>query len=80
MSMDPIIMSVTKQDPALKEESLIDRDSDVFDIVITVLPVSMSRTNLLDNVGKQLPFLESVQASIVTYAIETAFPFQEFIS
>jgi hypothetical protein len=78
--MDPVIMSITEQDPASKEEALIDRDSDVFDTEITISPVSVSRANLLDNVGRQIPFLEAVQASIVPYAVEVAFPFPEFIS
>jgi hypothetical protein len=34
---------------------------------------------LSDNVGKQIPFLEAVQASIVPYVVEVAFPFPEFI-
>jgi hypothetical protein len=73
-------MSITEEDPAAKEEALIDRDSDVFDVVITISPVSVSRTKFLDNVGKQLPFLESFQASIFPYVVEIAFPFLKFIS
>jgi hypothetical protein len=61
------------------EEALIDRDSDVFDTEITISPVSVSRANLSDNVGRQIPFLEAVQASIVPYVVEVAFPFPEFI-
>jgi hypothetical protein len=80
MSRDPVIMSIIEQDPALKEETLIDRDFDVFNIVINVSPVSVSRSNLLDNVGNKLPFLEVVQASIVPYVIEISFPFLEFVS
>jgi hypothetical protein len=79
MSRDPVIMSVTEKDPTSKEETLIDRDSDVFDTVINVSPISVSRSNLLDNVRKQLPFLEVVQASIVPYAVEITFPFPEFV-
>ena len=77
--MDPIIISVTEQDPMPNEEALIDQDSDVFDTKIIVLPISMSRSNLSNNVGKNIPFLEAVQATIVPYAIEVAFPFPEFI-
>jgi hypothetical protein len=80
MAMNPVILSVTEQDPASKEEALIDRDSDIFDTEITVSPISVSRANLLDNVGRQIPFLEVVQASIVPYAIKVTFPFPEFIS
>jgi hypothetical protein len=77
--MDPVFLSVTEKDPLPSEESLIDRDSDVFDTEITVSPISVSRANLPDHVGRQIPFLEAVQASIVPYAIEVAFPFPEFI-
>jgi len=52
MAMNPVILFVTEQYPASKEEALIDRDSNVFDTEITVSPISMSRANLLDNVGK----------------------------
>jgi hypothetical protein len=77
--MDPIITSVTEQDPVSNEEALIDRDSDVFDTEITISPISVSRSNLSDNVGKHIPFLEAVQASIVPYVVEVTFPFPEFI-
>jgi hypothetical protein len=42
-TMDPIITSVTEQDPVSNEEALIDRDSDVFDTEITISPISVSR-------------------------------------
>jgi hypothetical protein len=77
--MDPVIMSVAEQDLTSNEEALIDRDSDVFDTELTISPISVSRANLSDNVGKQIPFLEVVQASIVPYVIEVTFPFPEFI-
>jgi hypothetical protein len=72
-------MSVAEKDPMSNEEALIDRDSDVFDTEITISPISMSRANLSDNVGKQIPFLEAVQATIVPYVVEVTFPFPEFI-
>jgi hypothetical protein len=53
-------MSVVDEDSVSKEEALIDRDSDVFDIGITISPISVSRSNLFDKVGKHLPFLEAV--------------------
>jgi hypothetical protein len=77
--MDPIIILVVEQDPVSNEESLIDRDSDVFDTKITISPISVSRDNLSDNVGKQIPFLEVVQATIAPYIVEVVFPFSEFI-
>jgi hypothetical protein len=77
--MDPIITSVTEKDPVSNEEALIDRDSDVFDTEITISPISVSRSNLSDNVGRRIPFLEAVQATIVPYVVEVAFPFPEFI-
>jgi hypothetical protein len=78
--MDPIIFSVIEKDPRPpNEEALIDRDSDVFDTEITVSPVFASRSNLLDNVGRQLPFIEIVHASIVPYTIDVLFPFLKFI-
>jgi hypothetical protein len=55
MAANPVILSVTEQDLTSREESLIDRDSDVFDTEIIVSPISVSRSNLLDNVGKGYP-------------------------
>jgi hypothetical protein len=75
----PIITSVIEQDHVSNEESLIDQDSDVFDTEITVSPISMSISNLFDNVGKQIPFLEAVQAVIVPYVVEFSFPFPKFV-
>jgi hypothetical protein len=77
--MDPIITSVTEQDSTTIEESLIDRDTDVSDVEITISPISVSRSNLSDIIGKSIPFLEAVQATIVPYAVEIAFPFPEFV-
>jgi hypothetical protein len=77
--MDPIITSVTKQDPVENEEALIDRDTDVFYVEITISPISVSRSNLSDKVGRCISFLEAVQATIVPYAVEIAFPFPKFI-
>jgi hypothetical protein len=77
--MDPIVTSVTEQDPMTNKEALIDRDSNVFDTEITISPISVSRSNLFDNVGKRIPFLEVVQATIVPYVVRIAFPFLEFI-
>jgi hypothetical protein len=77
--MDPIIILVVEKDPVSNEEALIDRDSDVFDTKITISPISVSRDNLSDNVGKQIPFLEVVQATIAPYVVEVLFPFSEFI-
>jgi len=72
--MDPVVLSVTEQDPPPSEEALIDKDSDVFDTEITISPFSVSRANLADHVRRQIPFIEAVQASIVPYAIEVTFP------
>jgi hypothetical protein len=58
--MDPIIMYVAHQDPVSNKEALIDRESNVFDPEITISPISVSRANLSDNVGKKIPFLEAV--------------------
>jgi hypothetical protein len=80
MATKPVILSITEQDLASKEEALIDRDSDVFDTEITVSPISVSKSNLLDNVGKQIPFLEAAQASITPYVVEVIFPFPEFVN
>jgi hypothetical protein len=77
--MDSVGFSVTKKDPSPSEKSLINRDSDVFDTEITVSPVYVFRANLSDHVGRQIPFLEGVQASIVPYVVEVAFTFPEFI-
>jgi hypothetical protein len=77
--MDPIIILVVEQDPVSNEESLIDRDSNVFETEITIFPISMSRANMFDNVGNNIPFLEEIQDTIVPYVVEVAFPFPEFI-
>ena len=77
--MDLVILSITKQDPLPSEEALIDRDFDVFDTIITVSPISMSRANLSNHVGRQICFLEAIQASIVPYVIEVSFHFPKFI-
>jgi len=58
--MDPIITSVTRKDPVVNEEALIDRDSDVFDTEITISPIFVSKNNLSDNVGRRIPFVEVV--------------------
>jgi hypothetical protein len=80
MSANLVILSVNEQDIASREEALIDRDSDIFDTKITVSPVYVSRSNLLDNVGTRIPFLEAAQASITPYIVEVVFPFPEFVS
>jgi hypothetical protein len=79
MNMDPIITSVTEQDPTTNEESLIDRDADVFDVEITSSPIFVSRRNLFNKVGRNISFLEVVQATIVPYVVEIYFMFPEFI-
>ena len=58
MAANPIVLSVNEKDISSKEESLIDRDFDIFDTEITVSPVSVSKSNLLDNVGTRLPSLK----------------------
>jgi hypothetical protein len=78
-TMDPIITSVTKQDPVENEEALIDRDADVFYVEITISPIFVSRRNLSDKVGRCIPFLEAVQATIVPYPVKIAFLFPKFI-
>jgi hypothetical protein len=80
MDVSPIILSINEQEISSREEALIDRDFDIFDTEIMVSPVSMSRSNLLDNVGKNIPFLEVAQASIIPYVVETVFPFPKFVS
>jgi hypothetical protein len=80
MATNPVILSVNEQDISSREEALIDRDSDIFDTEIMVSPVSVSRSNLLDNVGTHIPFLEVAQASITPYVVELFFCFHEFVS
>jgi hypothetical protein len=77
--MDPIIMYVAEKYLVSNEEALIDKYLDVFDTEITISPISVSRANMSDNVGKQIPFLEAVQTTIVPHIFEVAFPFPEFI-
>jgi hypothetical protein len=80
MVANPVILSVNEQNITSREEALIDMDSYVFDTEITVSPISVSKLNLLDNVGKHIPFLRMTQASITPYFVEVVFPFPEFIS
>jgi hypothetical protein len=80
MTANLVVLSMNEQDIASREEALIDRDSDVFNTEITVSPISVSRSNLLDNVGTHIPFLEVAQASITPYVVEVVFPFPEFVS
>jgi hypothetical protein len=80
MAANPVILSINEQDISSKEESLTDRDFDIFDTEITISHVFVYRSNLLDNVGTRLPFLEVVEASITPYIIEVVLPFLEFVS
>jgi hypothetical protein len=77
--MDPIITLVIEKDPVPNEEALFDRDSNVFNTETTISPISVSIRNMSNNVGKNIPFLEAVQATIVPYDVEVAFPFPKFI-
>jgi hypothetical protein len=61
------------------EEALIDQDSYLFYTKITISPISMSRSNIFDKVGRCISFLEEVLATIVPYAVEISFLFPEFI-
>jgi hypothetical protein len=80
MATNPVVLSVSEPDISSREEALIDRDFDVFDTETTVSPVSVSKSNLLNNVGSHIPFLEAAQASFTPYVVETVFPFPEFVS
>jgi hypothetical protein len=80
MATNPIFLSVNEQEISSREETLIDRDFDIFDTEITVSPVFMSKSNLLVNVGMCIPFLEAALASIIPYVVEIVFPFPEFVS
>ena len=77
--MKTIIMSVTEKYLVSNEEAPIDQESDVFDTEITISPISMSRANMSDSVGKKILFLEAVQSTIVPYTVKVTFPFLEFI-
>jgi len=74
------ILSMSEPDISSREEALIDRDFDIFDTKTMVSPISMSKSNLLNNAGSCIPFLESDQASFAPYVVETVFPFPEFVS
>jgi hypothetical protein len=80
MAANHVVLSINEQVISSKEEALIDRDSDVFDTEITVSPISVSKSNLLNNLGMHIPFLEAAQASITPYIVEVVFPFPEFVS
>jgi hypothetical protein len=76
----PAILTLCEQEISSREEALIDSDFDVFDTEIMVSPISVSKSNLLNDVGTHIPFLEVAQASIIPYVIETVFSFPEFMS
>jgi hypothetical protein len=80
MDASPVSLSLNEKAISSREEPLIDKDFDVFDTEITVSPVSVSRSNLLDNFRKHIPFLEVAQASIIPCVVEMVFPFPEFVS
>jgi hypothetical protein len=80
MVVNPIVLSVRELDTPSREDTLIDRDSNVFDIVTMVSPISVSKVNLLNNVGSHISFLEVDRASFAPYVVETIFPFREFMN
>ena len=80
MTTNHVFLSVSELDISSKEDSLIDRDSDVFDTVTTVSPIYVSKTNLLNDIESHISFLEAVRASFTPYVVETIFPFPEFVS
>jgi len=59
-TMDLVIISIAEKDPMSNEEALIDRYSYVFDTEVTISPISVSKDNMSENVGKKTPFLEAV--------------------
>ena len=80
MAANPVVLSMNEQEISSSEETLIDKYFDIFNIEITVSPVSMSRLNLLDNVGTHIPSLEVTLASIIPYVVEMVFPFPKIVS
>jgi hypothetical protein len=74
MAANPVVLSVSEPDISSREEALIDRDFDVFDTETMVSPVSVSKENLLNNVGSHIPFLEVARASFAPYVVETSLP------
>jgi hypothetical protein len=80
MAANPVVLSMSEPDTPSREDSLIDRDSDIFNTLMMVSPVSVSKENLLNNVGFHISFLEAARASFTLYVIETIFPFPEFVS
>jgi hypothetical protein len=80
MDSNPIFLFVSEPDTPSREDTLIDRDFDIFDTVTTVSPVSVSKENLLNNLRSHISFLEVAQASFTPYVVETIFPFPEFVS
>jgi hypothetical protein len=71
-TMETIITSIIEQDPVANEESLIDRDTNVFYVEITISLIFVSISNLSDKVGGSISFLEAVQATIVPYSFKIA--------
>jgi hypothetical protein len=63
MVSNPVVLSVSEPDTPSREDALIDKDSDVFDTVTMVSPISVFKANLLNNVGSHISFLEADQAS-----------------
>ena len=75
MTTNPNVLSMSEPDISSREDALIDRDSNVFDTVTTVSPVSVSKMNLLNDVESHISFLEAARASFAPYVVETIFPF-----
>ena len=80
MTTNPIVLSVSEPDISSREDALIDNNYDIFDTVTTVSHVSVSKTNLLNDVESHISFLEVARASFAPYVVETIFPFPEFVS
>jgi hypothetical protein len=80
MVSNPVVLSVSEPDSSSSEEALIDKYFDILDTKTMVLPISVSISNFLNNVGSCIPVLKEDQASFTPYAIETVFPFLEFVS
>jgi hypothetical protein len=80
MATNPVVLSVSEPDSPSREDSLIDRDSDVFDTMTMVSTIFVSKVNFLNNVGSHISFIEAARASFTPYVIETIFPFPKFLS
>jgi hypothetical protein len=74
------ISNAPYQNPENKEDLIIDRDSNVFDPVLSVNTVTESRSRLSVLGVQNAPFIDVVKLSIFPYCLEQSYQFPEFVN